>query len=232
MEILTRHLVNGETLSAIGASYGITESGASSAFNKNLQRFRKYYSDGAWINSPKNKSYPGIGRVLSIPYKLTPEQAQAIRIYRWQCYSYTDIAKLVGVPLNQVFMCLNENPVMQSVCPTCGKKIHQAYRQRMRVFCSHQCYMGWYKESCDKEKRLHPLKARQYLERPQELVLQYYKQARVSYKRMNKLTHIPLRTITVFFDTNPLPYTICMRRGLPVARRDLSQLLLSQCKQY
>ena len=172
MEILTRHVVNGESFVVIGASYGITESAASTAFHKNLKRFGKYYTDGAWINSSKNKSYPGIGRVLSIPYKLTPEQAQAIRIYRWQCYSYRDIAKLAGVALNQVFMCLNENPIMQSVCPTCGKEIHQAYRQKMRVFCSRKCYMGWYKVSCDKEKRLHPLKARQYLERPQELVLQ------------------------------------------------------------
>lgn len=231
MEILTRHVVNGESFVVIGASYGITESAASTAFHKNLKRFGKYYTDGAWINSSKNKSYPGIGRVLSIPYKLTPEQAQAIRVYRWQCYCYRDIAQLVGVNMNQVLMCLNENPVMQSVCPTCGKEIHQAYRQRTRVFCSRQCYLVWYNESCNKEKRLPPLKARQYLERPQELVLQYYKQARVSYKRMSKLTHIPLRIITAYFNTNPLPYTICMSCGARIMESNPRNMIKVFCSQ-
>ena len=214
MEILLRRGVNGETNKSIGDSMGLTKECIGDHYNRNVKYFRKYYSDGVWINSPANIDFPGIGKVQSIPYKLTPDQVVEIRALRALCCSLSYIAQKVGVNRNQVDMCLNENPVMETICPGCGKIIKQAYRKKMHSYCSYRCYIRLYKKSYGKEITINPsCSSRIVLSKKQIRIMQYYKQNRVSYKCIREKTGIPLRVITAYFLTNPLPFTICKYCG-------------------
>ena len=231
MAVLMHRCLNGYTFPMIGKELGITGSAAGDCYRRNIKRFCKYYSDGDWINSPANLDFPGIGKVLSIPYKLTPDQVVEIRSYRAMCCSLNDIAGKVGVSTNQVLMCLDENPVMQTICPSCGKIIKQSYRKSMKSFCSSACYIRWYKKSCNKSLNRPSSKVRQFLTHDQELILQFYKQMRVSYKKIRKLTGIPLRVITAYFLTKPLPYSICRECGEKIMGQGPNNRVKSFCSQ-
>lgn len=218
MKLLVQRGINGETFKKIAKEMGCTSVNARIQYLAYSKKFCKYYSDGEWIHSRANLDFPGIGKALSIPYKLTPDQVVEIRALRALCCSMNDIAERVGVSPNQVLMCLTENPVMKTICPSCGKIIQQAYRKKMRSFCSHYCYVEWYIKTCSKELSDRPSsKYRMVLNHAQELVLQYYKQLRVSYKEMREKTGIPLRVIIAYFNTNPLPYVLCKYCGDKIA---------------
>lgn len=234
-EILLRRALKKEKFIDIATSYGIERANAMSRYYYARDRFIKFYKDGAWIYSSQNKDIPGAGKVLSIPAKLTPDQVVAIREQRMIGHSHTQIANRLGVPRNQVVRCLNENPIIGNRCPTCGNLILQVPGKKVVFFCSKKCYFAWYNNSCAKEQK-HPLLRRFVLSRPQELVVQYYKQYLVSYERMRKLTGIPMRSITAFFMTKPLPYTICRNCGEKItgqADRNRIKLFCSQkCRDH
>lgn len=213
-EIITRRFLNHETNAVIGAALGVTVETVRYYIRRYLIRFRKLYEDGKWINSPANEEIPGSGKALTIPYKLSPEQVLAIRKLRSTHYSLHEIADIVKVAVNQVVICLLENPVDTTVCPVCGKLIHQSVRKPMHVFCDSACYRRWYRNSgADREAAFPPLREKTLVSVTQEIAMRYYKQMFISYKDMGALLCLPVRTISSYFNTKPLPFSLCAYCG-------------------
>lgn len=230
MDILRRRALDGEPYPSIAKSYGMSATGVSDIYKAYGPRFLKYYEDGKWICSPENTPLPGNGKVLRITARLTPQQIQEIRRLRFEFHTLTEIADILGIACNRVLVCLMENPVDTTFCPTCGKPIRQSFRHTMRVFCSHKCYAKNYlKTGADGESKIARVKVRVFPDQRQQRLLRFYKQAFVPYRRMNKLIGIPFRTVQSFFNASPLPYCVCLCCGKKIPGSDNSNRIFRFC---
>lgn len=214
MDVLKRRALYDEPYPSIAKDYGMSATGVSDIYHANAPRFCKYYEDGQWIYSSENTPLPGNGKIQRITSKLTPKQIQEIRRLRFEFHTLKEIAEMLDVPCNRVLVCLMENPVDVTFCPTCGKPMQQSGRTQFRVFCSYRCYSKNYlKTGADGESKIASVKVRTFPDRKQQRILQFYKQAFVPFSRMVKILGMPLRTVQAFFNAKPLPYYVCICCG-------------------
>ena len=146
-EVLYRRAVQEESFASIARSFGSETSVVWSYYQRLCARFRKYYDEWHWLHSEENTAPEGAGKVVKLTRGLTPAQIMAIRAYRYQYKRVRDIVHLVGVPITRVEACLRDNPILETKCPACGTLVEQPTLGQMRVFCSHKCYLKWYRDN-------------------------------------------------------------------------------------
>jgi len=82
---------------------------------------------------------------------MTDLQKEKIMAMRHQGVPYTDIAEMLGIPVNTIkSYCyrngLNTKSLMIDVrlCKNCGKQIQGEETPRQRVFCCEKCKVSWW----------------------------------------------------------------------------------------
>ena len=85
---------------------------------------------------------------------MTAEQKSIIKNMRGKLYSYTEIADIVGLPVNTVkSYCyrnrLNTENLIMSItpCKNCGTPIVSQSKTKPRVFCCDSCKLTWWKNN-------------------------------------------------------------------------------------
>ena len=213
-EILYRRASRGETFKDIGKSYGISASAIHHYYTNICSRFKKYYEEGLWLHSSKNVSTPQASRVTKIPSGMTPADVMAIRAYRCQLRSIQEIAELVGISFGRVKRCLQDNPILETRCPACGKSISQIGSGPLQKFCDNNCYYSWFRKyGMDTHLDVQLNKSRERLTKGQQLALDYYRQQHLTLKQMHIVTGISEQFISAHCYANPLPYTLCLHCG-------------------
>lgn len=215
-EILYRRAVNGEMFKDIGKSYDVSANAIHEYYKKICVRFKKFYEEGLWLYSSKNVSTPQAKKVTKIPFGLTPAQVMAIRAYRSQLHSIHKIAEMLDVPINRVKCCLRYNPILETICPACGKPIAQIGYGRLQKFCDTNCYMDWFRRyGMDPDCEM-KLNGKERITKHQQMILDYYRQNHFSLPLMRKITGISEQYISSYCYSNPLPYTICYYCGTQI----------------
>ena len=212
-DILFRRAYKGEMFKDIGKTYDVSASAIHHYYTKIVIRFKKFYEEGVWLYSSKNTSTSAGGRVKSIPFGLTPAQVMAIRAYRCQLRSQEEIAELVVVLKSRVERCLRDNPILETVCPACGKPISQIGYGVLQKFCDTKCYMNWFRKyGMDADSEL-KINNRERITPHQKAILDFYRQNHFTLSQMHIVTGISEQFISSYCYSNPLPYTICIHCG-------------------
>ena len=228
-EVLYRRAVQEESFASIARSFGSCTSVVWSYYQRLCVRFRKYYDEWHWLNSRENTAPEGAGKVIKITTGLTPAQIMAIRAYRYQYKRMRDIAELVGVSHYHVQKCLQENPVLETKCPSCGNMVKQPMYGAMRVFCEHKCYLKWFRYNAFNYEAFGPTsRSKATLTEHQKLLVNFYRQLYISIPVISKILGIPRMHIEAFVHEYPLQYTLCQFCGSKIYPRD-SRKILKYC---
>ena len=216
-EILYRRAYNGEKYKDIAKDYGVTDTCIFHIYKRASERFQKYYEEGSWLYSRDNKDSIAVPKVAKIPFGLTPAQVMAIRAYRQDYKSMTDIANILGIPRNRVKCCLHDNPILETKCPYCKTVISQPIYGKMRVFCSPACHTKWFRINGANEATTisSVMKGTKLIEEEKQ-VIDFYRFHFLSIEHISKLLGISEQRISAHFYSNPIPYTLCKNCGCKV----------------
>ena len=175
-EVLYRRAVQEESFASIARSFDSSTSVVWSYYQRLCARFRKYYDEWHWLHSNENAAPEGAGQIIKLTRGLTHAQIMAIRAYRYQYKRAVDIAPLVGVTLYRVIECLRDNPILETKCPSCGTLVKQPTQGAMRVFCSHKCYLKWYRDNaCNFEVFGPTTRTKAHLTEHQKMMINFYR---------------------------------------------------------
>lgn len=225
-EVLYRRAVQEESFASIARSFNSSTSVVWSYYQRLVARFRKYYDEWHWLHSNENTAPEGAGKIIKLTRGLTPAQIMAIRAYRYQYKRVRDIVQLVGVPITRVEACLRDNPILETKCPACGTLVKQPPLGQMRVFCSHKCYLKWYRDNaCNFEVFGPTTRTKAHLTEHQKMMINFYRQLYINVPQIGKIVGIPRMHVQAFVHEYPLPYTLCQFCGAKIPPRDSRKLL-------
>lgn len=216
-DVLFRRAILEESFPSIAKSYKTDTSTIHSYYQRLCARIKKHYIDWKWLHSCENEVLPRAGNVTVVTPGLTYDQILAIRKNRYQCKTIREIAQVVGVSITLVINCLRDNPILETICPSCGKPIEQGAFGAMKVFCSRKCYFYWFRRnSQNPEADLHTINGKTYLSDLDKLAIDFYRQLYIPVPRIGALVGVSRQHVSAHAYSNPLPYTICWHCGTPI----------------